>query len=52
LTTSSWEFTGLLGEWRLMVLENGGLKQAEPLEKPLNALFSVELAKLLMGVED
>ncbi|MFZ8790878.1 MAG: ABC transporter ATP-binding protein [Thermosphaera aggregans] len=51
LTTSSWEFTGLLGEWRLMVLENGGLKQAEPLEKPSNALFSVELAKLLMGVE-
>ncbi|MCC5990019.1 MAG: ATP-binding cassette domain-containing protein [Thermosphaera sp.] len=52
LTASSWEFTGLLNNWRLMMLENGGLKQAEPLEKPLNALFSVELAKLLMGVED
>uniref|UniRef100_A0A7C2FCI6 ATP-binding cassette domain-containing protein n=1 Tax=Thermosphaera aggregans TaxID=54254 RepID=A0A7C2FCI6_9CREN len=52
LTTSSREFTSLLSNWRLLVLENGGLKPAEALEKPLNAVFSVELAKLLIGVED
>lgn len=52
LTTSSGEFTSLLNNWRLMVLENGGLKPIKALEKPLNAVFSIELAKLLIGVKE